>query len=137
VCYAYLFGVPAGEQDPCEPESLFQQSEWFTRGWALKALLAPDKPVFLDHNWNIIGTKSSLEDLVTSITGIEFSYIETASIAQKVSWAWRRETTRVEDRAYSLMELFGVGMPPLYGGGGEACLQLQLEIINISNDQSI
>jgi hypothetical protein len=34
-----------------------------------------------------------------------------------MSWASRRETTRVEDAAYSLMGLFGVNMPPLYGEG--------------------
>ncbi len=37
------------------------------------------------------------------------------SIAQKMSWAARRKTTRIEDQAYSLMGLFQVNMPLLYG----------------------
>jgi hypothetical protein len=135
--YAYLFDVPAREQDPYEPESLFRQSKWFTRGWTLQELLALDKIVFFDHDWNMVGTKSSLEDLVAGITGIEFNHTETASIAQEMSWASRKETTRVEDRAYFLMGLFGVNMPPIYGEGDKAFLRLQSEIVKISNGQSI
>jgi len=39
------------------------------------------------------------------------------SIAQIMSWASRRCTTRGEDRAYSLLGLFYVSMPMLYGEG--------------------
>ena len=45
--------------------------------------------------------------------------------------------TRMEDRAYSLMGLFGVNMPPLYGEGEKAFFRLQLEILRISDDESI
>ncbi|KAF9064169.1 hypothetical protein BDP27DRAFT_1450878 [Rhodocollybia butyracea] len=34
-----------------------------------------------------------------------------------MSWGVGRETTRIEDRAYSRMGIFGVHMPPLYGEG--------------------
>ena len=54
-----------------------------------------------------------------------------------MSWAADRTTTRVEDRAYSLMGLLGVNMPMLYGEGKKAFHRLQLEIIRTSNDQSI
>ena len=54
-----------------------------------------------------------------------------------MSWAANRTTTRLEDRAYSLMGLLGVNMPMLYGEGKRAFHRLQLEIIRTSDDQSI
>jgi hypothetical protein len=54
-----------------------------------------------------------------------------------MSWASRRVTTRIEDMAYSLMGLFGVQMPLLYGEGRNAFLRLQLEILKMSDDESI
>jgi hypothetical protein len=40
-------------------------------------------------------------------------------VARKMSWAANRETTRVEDVAYSLLGIFEVNMPLLYGEGKE------------------
>lgn len=55
-----------------------------------------------------------------------------------MSWAALRETTGEEDRAYSLMGLFGVNMPLLYGEGGtKAFARLQQEITRQSSDDSI
>lgn len=59
------------------------------------------------------------------------------SIAQRMSWASKRVTTRVEDVAYCLLGLFNVNMPLLYGEGMKAFQRLQEEIIRQSNDQSI
>jgi hypothetical protein len=58
-------------------------------------------------------------------------------IAQKMSWASRRQTTRVEDMAYSLLGIFGINMPMLYGEGHKAFYRLQEEIIRRSGDDSI
>ena len=54
-----------------------------------------------------------------------------------MSWAANRFTKKVEDRAYSLMGLFGVNMPLLYGERESAFLRLQEEIMKGSNDHSI
>lgn len=54
-----------------------------------------------------------------------------------MSWAAGRQTTRVEDRAYSLLGLFGVYMPTIYGEGEHAFVRLQIEIMKSFNDQSI
>ncbi|KAK7462386.1 hypothetical protein VKT23_007985 [Stygiomarasmius scandens] len=60
------------------------------------------------------------------------------SIAQRMSWASQRQTTREEDQAYCLMGILDVHMPVLYGEGRtNAFRRLQLEIIKHSNDQSI
>lgn len=63
--------------------------------------------------------------------------LEKASIAQRMSWAAKRKTTRIEDMAYSLLGIFGVNMPMLYGEGEKAFLRLQGEIMKISDDQSL
>lgn len=152
VCYAYLSDVPAVDDHALREEGgdaeaaytpAFRRSKWFTRGWTLQELLAPQVVVFLYQDWSIIGTKSRvaqsrLGDLISSITGIEdLARFERVSVAAKMSWAAKRETTRVENKAYCLMGLFGASMPPLYGEGENAFLRLQLEILRISDDESI
>jgi hypothetical protein len=110
-CYAYLCDVDISNSDCLDK---FQCSKWFTRGWTLQELLAPNDVTFFDVNWIEFGTKESLAGHVTSITGIKYlAKFEEASIAQKFSWASKRETTRVEDTAYCLMGLFRVNMPLL------------------------
>lgn len=54
-----------------------------------------------------------------------------------MSWASKRTTTRDEDMAYSLLGLFRVYMPMLYGEGKNAFRRLQLEILRVTNDHSI
>jgi hypothetical protein len=79
-----------------------------------------------------------MESLVKSITGINHLFdFQKASVSQRMSWAARRETTRLEDKVYYLMELFGVNMPLLYGEGEKASIRLQLEILQTSDDESI
>ncbi|KAM0412853.1 hypothetical protein ACHAPD_007901 [Fusarium lateritium] len=54
-----------------------------------------------------------------------------------MSWAADRVTTRKEDGAYSLMGLFGINMPLLYGEGEKAFYRLQEEIMRVSDDHSL
>ena len=63
--------------------------------------------------------------------------LDQASIAQRMSWAANRETTRIEDVAYSLLGIFNINMPLLYGESYKAFLRLQEEILKRSMDQSI
>jgi len=65
------------------------------------------------------------------------SAVRFASIARRMSWAADRETTRVEDKAYSLLGIFDVNIPMLYGEGTRAFKRLQEEIMKESNDESI
>ena len=132
VCYSYLSDV--------KERSDFADSQWFTRGWTLQELLAPEFLIFYDNNWKEIDTKPRLLRKIESITGISVEHLvnfEDASIAQIMSWASRRRTTRIEDQAYCLMGLFGINMPPLYGEGSSSFLRLQLEILRTSEDETI
>ncbi|KAK1535949.1 HET domain-containing protein [Colletotrichum paranaense] len=84
-------------------------------------------------------------DLIHDITSINVIALSTEfeavhqnfSVAEKMSWAAKRETTRIEDKAYSLMGLFDVNMPLLYGEGENAFFRLQEEIIKKTDDESI
>ncbi|KAK5658815.1 hypothetical protein OQA88_1627 [Cercophora sp. LCS_1] len=133
ICYAYLADVPVRG---------FARSEWFERGWTLQELLAPSTVVFLNKDWEIIGTKSSLRKLISERTGIPVNVLLSGklgevSAAQKMSWAADRVTSVVEDRAYCLMGLFGVYMPMIYGEGERAFVRLQQEILKITDDLSL
>ncbi|KAF9074304.1 heterokaryon incompatibility protein-domain-containing protein [Rhodocollybia butyracea] len=125
VCYAYLSDM----QSDCLGQSfnlMFWMCKWFTRGWTLQELIAPTRVFFFTNDWVKIGMKASLQETITEITGIPSLFLLGAdptchsSIAARMSWAAGRETTHVEDRAYSLMGVFGVHMPPLYGKGEHA-----------------
>jgi hypothetical protein len=148
VCYAYLSDVPSNE-DHSALHSSFAMSQWFTRGWTLQELLAPSIVVFHSINWVDIGTKGTLRETISVVTGISVQHLmgfnkngmnltlEDVPVAVKMSWASHRLTTREEDAAYSLMGLFGVNMPLLYGEGEKAFIRLQHEIIKASDDHSI
>ncbi|KAF5341397.1 hypothetical protein D9758_012251 [Tetrapyrgos nigripes] len=142
VCYVYLYDVSA-KHHPREHRSSFRKSKWFRRGWTLQELLAPSYVVFFDKQWMKLGTRWSLRDVVSATTSIPIRVFEGhdingCSVAQRMSWAAYRETTRPEDQAYCLLGIFGVSMPPIYGeGGAKAFMRLQQEIIKISDDRSI
>ncbi|KAK4225317.1 vegetative incompatibility protein HET-E-1 [Podospora fimiseda] len=141
ICYAYLVDVDSAE-NPTGDGSSFSRSRWFKRGWTLQELLAPAELVFVGSDWREIGTKKSLCATVSQITGIGSRALEEwrwseYSVAQKMSWAVGRETTRAEDQAYCLMGLFDVNMPMLYGEGHKAFSRLQQEILKQSDDQSL
>ncbi|KAF2192813.1 hypothetical protein K469DRAFT_621484 [Zopfia rhizophila CBS 207.26] len=144
VCYAYLADVPRDAIDHLTKpaDSNFSESRWFTRGWTLQELIAPSTVIFLDREWQEIGTKSSMQEIISETTGISVGIllgddIGLASVAQRMSWASKMKTTRVEDLAYCLMGIFGIYMPMLYGEGERAFVRLQEEIMKISDDHSL
>lgn len=53
-----------------------------------------------------------------------------------MSWASRRCTTRVEDKAYSLLGLFDISMPLIYREGYATFTRLLEEIIRQHSDQT-
>ena len=146
-CYAYLQDVrssfPRQSSGKMYP-NYRGWPEWFSRGWTLQEMIAPRNVQFFDAGWESIGNKKMLAQTLSRITGVP-SYIladglsasNRPCVAQIMSWAAVRTTSRVEDRAYSLLGLLVINMPMLYGEGRRAFRRLQLEIIRASNDQSI
>ncbi|PVH74880.1 HET-domain-containing protein, partial [Cadophora sp. DSE1049] len=145
VCYAFLEDVDHMESSSkaIERDRKFEQSRWFTRGWTLQELIAPGDVQFYDRYWNFQGDKTELCDLLSKITKISEGVLidpsrrHASSVARKMSWAAGRQTTRIEDIAYSLLGIFNVNMPLLYGEGEKAFIRLQEEILKETDDQSL
>lgn len=142
MCYVYLADVSHGDRPP-DRRSEFRRSRWHKRGWTLQELIAPERVEFLTRDWRFLGTKTGLAPTLERITGVNVSILtgraalDSVGVARRISWAYQRETTRVEDRAYSLMGLFGVHMSATYGEGDNAFIRLQEEIIRTIPDQSL
>ena len=134
ICIAYLEDVP---------QKQLTDSVWFDRGWTLQELISPKAVTFFDNRWETIGTKIELVRDLSRKTRIpegilsDATNLSTCSIAQRMSWAANRVTRREEDRAYSLMGLFDVNMPMIYGEREGAFLRLQQHIIQKTRDESI
>jgi hypothetical protein len=60
-----------------------------------------------------------------------------SSIAERMSWAAKRQTTRIEDAAYCLLGIFEIHIPLIYGEGSRAFIRLQEEIMTRSDDMTI
>ncbi|KAI0157580.1 HET-domain-containing protein [Xylariaceae sp. FL1272] len=150
VCYAYLEDVKHGYRDAKGGlfHILCSRSRWFTRGWTLQELIAPEDVLFFGRDGGYLGSKTHDEDVRTSIaemTEIDVRVHEgiiqpmEMSIATRMEWASCRKTTRVEDTAYCLMGLFDVNMPLIYCMEKRQKLftRLQEEILRGSVDHSI
>ncbi|KAK1832977.1 heterokaryon incompatibility protein-domain-containing protein [Podospora conica] len=140
----------SGSESESESESEFESGiplRWFTRGWTLQELIAPSDIRFFDSTWSFRGTKTEDHVLrhVSRITGIDRAVLSDGSedrlhstcLAQRMSWASSRTTTRTEDIAYCLLGIFQINMPLLYGEGDRAFIRLQEEIIKKTTDLSI
>jgi hypothetical protein len=143
ICFAYLSDFQLPQRSRYWNEEDLGKSRWFKRGWTLQELIAPEYLVFYGSWWRPFGTKKELADVISKVTGIGVGLLRGQkslneySCAQKMSWAAFRQTTRVEDRAYSLLGLFNICFPPLYGEGWKAFVRLQEAILKVSTDQSL
>jgi hypothetical protein len=145
ICYVYL-----GDYDASAASNLglvssdFGKCRWFTRGWTLQELLAPQHVDFYDKNWSYFGTRRELASTLSKIARIPVDVLDGSAevdeycVAQKMAWAAKRQTTREEDMAYCLFGLFQINAPLLYGEGGQRAFErLQQEIIKKTNDLTI
>jgi len=139
VCLAFLADFPNG----AAIDKQLPLCRWFTRGWTLQELIAPKNLLFFDDGWNLIGAKAQLGVKIQVITGISQQILvgsephSSAPLAKRMFWAAKRQTTRVEDKAYCLLGIFDVNMPMIYGEGSRAFFRLQEEILRKTTDLSI
>lgn len=159
ICFVYLSDMHAASMSA---KAELAQCAWFTRGWTLQVkavylscyfngiayndsqeLLAPRKIQFYNSQWACIGIKGHFDKDLSSITGIPVMAIQGTmrvgnfSVAQRMSWASKRVTTREEDISYCLLGLFDVHMPLIYGEGTKAFFRLQEEISKRTNDMTL
>ncbi|KAL7934707.1 hypothetical protein V8C35DRAFT_34444 [Trichoderma chlorosporum] len=131
-CYVYLSDVAKygdysqhGSSPVLDWELSFRKSRWFTRGWTLQELIAPTKVDFFSSDGVYLGSKGSLEMEIYEITQIPVDVLRgrqlsEMSIDKRMSWSEGRFTTYPEDKAYSLLGIFGVYIPLIYGEGQDS-----------------
>ncbi|GIZ48200.1 hypothetical protein CKM354_001127000 [Cercospora kikuchii] len=144
LCLAYLGDVKTvGDIDS------FRRSVWFTRGWTLQELLAPQTVVFLTEQWEVIGNKGAssgkclvtitgpvLEDQLAQITGIpreilhNYEASSRLDTSEKRRWMDGRITTREEDIYYAMLGILDLGLVVNYGEGRARAEQRLLAAID-------
>lgn len=89
------------------------------------------------------GPRQSLSYYLSVITRIRNPVLReqqeptTCPVAERMSWAAHRKTTRIEDQAYCLLGIFNVSIPLIYGEGGHAFQRLQEEIMKTTEEYSL
>jgi hypothetical protein len=127
-CYVYLSDVSTKKRKASDLsteytwEPAFRSSKWFTRGWTLQELIAPTSVEFFSKDQELLGNKRMLERQIHEITGIPFLALRGTplshfNIEDRLIWAETRQTTREEDRAYSMLGICDIYMPLIYGEG--------------------
>ncbi|KAK4554956.1 hypothetical protein LTR86_008104 [Recurvomyces mirabilis] len=155
ICFVHLHDLQTSNSTPTQPS--YQQlarSVWFGRGWTLQELLAPQRILFCNADWQFAYHKCNGDECdqlprtahinqeLADATGIQCRSLyrlnlDSLSAAQIFSWGSRRQTTRIEDLSYCLLGLLQVNMPLLYGEGPRAFLRLQQEVLRTKKDETI
>ena len=123
---------------------------WNKRAWTLQEYHASRVVRFYTEDWtpylnlDIPNHKESPEIIseMEEATGISAGAFVTLrpgldDIREKLCLASRRETTYVEDAAYSLLGIFSVSLPVVYGEGDKALGRLLAQLLTSSGDTSI
>jgi hypothetical protein len=127
-CYVYLSDVSTRKRKERDQNLqhtwalAFRESRWFSRCWTLSELLAPASVEFFSREHDRLGDKQSLRQEIHEITEIPISALAGKPLAEfsnevRMSWAEKRNTKVEEDMAYSLLGIFGVHIPLIYGEG--------------------
>jgi hypothetical protein len=88
---------------------------------------------FFSREGERLGDKRTLEQIIHEITTIPWDALRgyplhQFHVSERLQWAEKRNTKRQEDKAYSLLGIFDVSMPPIYGEGEHAFVRLKDEI---------
>ena len=146
-CYVYLPDVPGSVDDGDATTSMhlwepqFRKSRWFTRGWTLQELLAPPSVEFFSSTGQKLGDKMTLERQIHEITGVSIQALRGTAlskfaVSERMSWAENRQTKREEDKAYSLLGIFDIHIPLIYGEGMKSAFERLQEQID-KNSRSV
>ena len=137
-CYVYLSDVSTRKCDSdgqtCYTwENAFRKSRWFRRGWTLQELLAPTCVEFFSREQDFVGDKKMLERQIHEITGIPIKALHVStlseySVFERLRWAAKRETKKIEDKAYCLLGILEISMSLRYGEGEKEFQRLRKKI---------
>jgi len=139
-----------GVRSPSQRGALVR-SMWNTRGWTLQEYIASKVVHFYTEDWTpylnleLTNHKESPEVIseMEHATGVSAQQLMAlcpglSSIREKLRLASTRQTTWVEDAAYSLLGIFSVtGIPAIYGEGDGSLGRLLAHVLTVSGDVSI
>ncbi|OAX37759.1 hypothetical protein K503DRAFT_742260 [Rhizopogon vinicolor AM-OR11-026] len=124
--------------------------EWTERGWTLQELLAPRRIKFFNKHWMPMTgdendkshERTEVMKTLERVTGISQPILYgfapgPHNVDERMTWAARRKTTRVEDVAYSLMGIFGVSLQIAYGEGADRSFCRLIEAVMQGGDRSV
>jgi hypothetical protein len=136
-CYVYLSDVSVETW-----VQNFGKSRWFGRGWTLQELLAPTLVEFYSNEGVFLGDKESLELQIHRSTSIPVAALRGQplsefAVSERKQWVARRNTKRVEDKAYCMLGIFGVFLPLIYGEGANSWKRLEEEIEKSSESEPL
>ncbi|KAF8548243.1 hypothetical protein OG21DRAFT_789639 [Imleria badia] len=142
----YLRGVSSKYQYP----GSLQKSIWNTRAWTYQEYIAAETVQFYTEDWKpyldltLSNHKESpiiISEMqeATGVTAKEMAVLRSGldRVREKLYLASSRETTLVEDAAYSLFGIFNVAIPAIYGEGNRAVGRLLEHILTGSRDITI
>ena len=126
------------------------RSIWNTRAWTFQEYHASKVVRFYNEDWtpymnlDIQNHKESSEIIseMEEATGVSARALMALrpgldDIREKLCLASRRKTTLVEDAAYSLLGIFSISLPVVYGEGDQALGRLLAQLLASSGDTSI
>ena len=138
-----------GVYSTSQPGAL-RRSTWNTRGWTFQEYHASKVVKFYTEDWkaylnlDIPNHKDSpaIISEMEEATGISASLLMGLrpglyDIREKLCLASQRKTKYVEDAAYSLLGIFSVALPIVYGEGDHALGRLLARLLTTSGDTSI
>ena len=126
------------------------KSIWNTRAWTLQEYHASKVVRFYTEDWkpylnpDIPNHKESPEVIseMEQATGVSARALMALrpgldDIREKLRLASTRQTTRVEDAAYSLLGIFSMSLPVVYGEGDKALGRFLAQLLTSAGDPSI
>lgn len=143
LCIVHLHDLSGAQAPDFDLETGLSQSSWFNHVWMIPTLIFSRVLCFHDKRWNSVGLKSDLIPLLSSFTSIDEAVLEssdalvTVANSTKMTWAAGLSADPIEDAAYSLLGIFNINMPIMYGEGVSSFIRLQEEILKDTTDCSL
>ena len=138
--------------DVCSPSRRgnLVKSIWNTRAWTLQEYLASKVVRFYNKDWTLyrnldIPNHKESPEIISEMeeaTGISARALMALrpgldDIREKLCLASTRQTTLVEDAAYSLFGIFSLSLPVVYGEGDKALGRLFAQLLTSSGNTSV
>ena len=126
------------------------RSIWNTRAWTFQEYHASKVVRFYTKDWKLymnidIPNHKESPEIISEMekaTGVSLQALMALrpgldDIREKLCLASTRRTTLVEDAAYSLLGIFSMSLPVVYGEGDQALGRLLVQLLTSSGDTSI